>query len=95
MKPLYLSLICLILVFNCKPDKENTMTKQEQKELSTAEKIANAHGFENWQNVKQINFTFNVDTENSHSQRIWSWNPKDHKVIFSTGGDSIVAIDRL
>lgn len=47
MKSLYLGLICVLLVTACKSDKPETLVTEETKELSIAEKIANAHGFEN------------------------------------------------
>ncbi|WP_405576272.1 hypothetical protein [Winogradskyella sp. Asnod2-B02-A] len=80
MKPLYLSLICLVLVFSCKSDKEKTKVLEEQNEVSIAKKIANAHGFNNWQNVSEINFTFNVDQNNIHFERSWSWNTRTDAV---------------
>ena len=95
MKSLYIGLISILFITACKSDKSKSPLKEIKKEPTIARKIADAHGFKNWKNVKQINFTFNVDTEKSHSQRIWTWNPKDHKVIFSTSGDSLVIIDRF
>ncbi|MEO9894346.1 hypothetical protein [Aurantibacter sp.] len=49
-------------------------------EASILEKVANAHGFENWKNVKEISFTFNVDRDTKHSERGWVWKPKSNDV---------------
>jgi len=88
MKPLYLSLICLLLAFNCKSDKEKTEIIEEQKQLSIAEKIANAHGFENWKNASDIDFTFNVDKNDTHFERSWSWKTTTDVVRSTTGKDT-------
>ncbi|WP_179022327.1 hypothetical protein [Winogradskyella forsetii] len=84
MKSLYIGLICLLLVSACKSDKSETsetIVTDESKELTVAEKIANAHGFENWKNVKEVKFTFKVDRDTIMGKgRSWIWNPKDDKV---------------
>ncbi len=72
MKSLYLGLICLLLVSTCKSEKSETPITEEVKELTIAEKIANAHGFENWNNVSQVKFTFKVDRDTIKGQgRSW------------------------
>lgn len=81
MKSLYLGLICLLLVSACKSDKSETPTTEKTKELSIAEKIANAHGFENWKNVSKVEFTFKVDRDTIKGKgRSWVWLPKEDKV---------------
>ena len=91
MKKLIVIISVISLCYSCKQKDE---TKTIEPELSVAEKIANAHGFENWKNVSEIQFTFNVDKDSSHFERIWTWKPKTNDVIFSTGGDSIVMFNR-
>ena len=59
-----LLLICLFV--SCKseskePISEKEIPEVETIELSTAQKIANAHGYDNWKNVNRIEFTFKVD----------------------------------
>ncbi|WP_378183172.1 hypothetical protein [Aquimarina sp. SS2-1] len=56
---------------------------------TTAEAIANANGFENWDKVKEIKFTFNVDRDSSHYERTWSWKPKKSEVTLTTEKDTI------
>lgn len=81
MKSLYISLICLLLVSACKSDKSETIITDESKDLTVAEKIANAHGFENWKNVEEVQFTFKVDRDTIKGKgRSWVWNPKEDKV---------------
>jgi hypothetical protein len=75
-----LVIICLLLLSNsCKQKENNVLSKSE---LSIAEKIANAHGFENWKNVSEIQFTFN-------KKRNWKWHPKTDDVTLTTENDTI------
>ncbi|WP_194765784.1 hypothetical protein [Tamlana sp. I1] len=74
---------CLaLLLMACKNDKPLTPE-------AVAEKIAQAHGFENWKNVSEIEFTFNVDKDSMHFQRIWSWKPKANQVTHYRRRDTI------
>lgn len=45
------------------------------------EKVAKAHGFQNWKDVKELKFTFNVDRDTTHFERTWTWNPKTNDII--------------
>lgn len=86
MKSLSLGLICLLLVSACKSEKSETPIKEETKELTIAEKIANAHGFENWKNVSEVKFTFKVDRDTIKGKgRSWIWYPKKDKVKMTAG----------
>ncbi len=95
-----LSLLCLA----CKTEvkKENTYEEDmevrnpepitdnnPQKMATTAEAIAFANGFENWNNVKEITFTFNVDEDTTHFERTWNWQPKKHIVTLTSKKDTI------
>lgn len=85
------TLFCLVLLISsCKSDKKeklNSVTDTSQ--LSPAEKIANAYGFNNWKKISQISFTFNVDRDSSHFERSWKWHPKTNDVILTSGNDTI------
>ncbi|GAA4963344.1 hypothetical protein [Algibacter aquimarinus] len=75
-----LVVFCLVtLCYSCKQKEEKVLSSPE---LSTAEKIANAHGFEHWKNVSEIHFTFN-------KKRNWTWNPKTDDVTLTTEKDTI------
>ncbi|AXP79876.1 hypothetical protein CJ739_780 [Mariniflexile rhizosphaerae] len=86
MKKSIILLIILITSVSCKHKQE---TKVAEKEVSISEKIAKANGFENWKNVAQINFTFNVDKDTTHFERSWSWKPKTGDVTLISGKDTI------
>ena len=54
------------------------------------EKVAYAHGFENWKNVDELAFTFNVDRDTSHFERTWIWKPKTNMVTSITTTDTLM-----
>jgi len=56
-------------------------------ELTVAEKIANAHGYENWKNVKTFEFTFGGVIEDPNSGRSWTWNPKTSEIKLVRNGE--------
>jgi hypothetical protein len=88
MKPTLFLLSILFLVTSCKSDKKEDILTVE-KDLAITEKIANANGFENWKDVSQIDFTFNVDRDTTHFERSWSWKPKTGDVTLISGKDTI------
>lgn len=79
MKKLLVIISILSICFSC---KQKTETIQPEKEVSTSEKIANAHGLEHWKNVSEIQFTFN-------KKRNWKWHPKTNDVTLITDKDTI------
>lgn len=90
MKPLYLGLISLLLVSSCKSDQQKTTSNEDKKEFTIAEKIANTHGFENWKNVSEIKFTFQVDRDSVKGNgRSWTWQPKTDIVSMTAGKKTI------
>lgn len=90
-------MVRIILIFyivftfaSCKSDKSEQKTSEiETKPLTIAKKIANAHGYSNWQKVSKIDFTFNVDRDSSHFQRSWQWEPKTNNVVMISKGDTL------
>lgn len=83
-------LICLTLIFSCKSDNNETKLSEEEKELSVAEKIANAHGFENWDKVSEVQFTFKVDRDTVKGNgRSWIWKPKKNEITMSVGNAKV------
>ena len=68
--------------------KQNEEKKEPVKELTIAEKIANAHGYEKWNQVKTFEFTFGGKIEDSSSGRSWVWNPKTNDIGLTTNGET-------
>ena len=58
-------------------------------EENILEKIAHANGFENWKNVEEIKFTFNVDRDTTHFERNWTWNPKTNDITAASDKGTI------
>ncbi len=85
--------IAMFLLVACQDKKKDVSEKPseeiQEKELSVAEAIAEKHGLENWQDVSEINFTFNVDRAGNHSERSWTWKPKSDDVTMRTEKDTI------
>lgn len=86
MKNLLFILFVIGLCFSCKEKEDNKII---EKELNIAQKIANANGFANWQDVSQIDFTFNVDRDSTHFERSWSWRPKTGDITLISANDTI------
>lgn len=88
------SIICFFLVVSCNSEKKETVIEDTTKELTIAEKIANAHGYENWKNVSEVKFTFKVDRDTIKGNgRSWIWFPKKDSVIMKAG-EQIVKYNR-
>ncbi len=68
--------------------KQSDKTQIPTTELSVAQKIANAHGIQNWDMVSRIDFTFNVDRDSSHFERSWQWEPKTNMVTMISGDET-------
>ncbi len=88
MKKFLASFILASLLFGCKTEKKEKSTI-ESPELSILEKVANAHGYQNWKSVEEIAFTFNVDRDSTHFERSWIWKPKSNYVTYISLTDSL------
>jgi hypothetical protein len=89
MKTYFLALTVVLSTISCKNKPNNEARKPIEKELTIAEKIGKAHGFDNWKNVKELAFTFNVDRDSSHFERTWIWKPKTNHVTSISKNDTI------
>ncbi len=85
----YLFLFFLLGFLACKTDKKQ---KKENvvPQKSILEKIAAAHGYDDWNNVDEIRFTFNVDRDSTHFERSWAWRPKSNRVTSISGTDTLM-----
>ncbi len=83
MKKNILILSIFIILTSCKTNQK------EEKPLTVAQKIANAHGYESWQKVAKLEFTFNVDRDSSHFERSWQWEPKINRVTMISNNDTV------
>ena len=85
--------LCLagILITSCKEaQKQVNSTEQENVEpKNLLERLADKHGFENWEQVERIAFTFNVDRDTSHYERSWIWDTGSDRVTQIASGDTV------
>jgi hypothetical protein len=79
-------LFIFFITFSFLSCKQDNKTTSEEKQLTISEKIANAHGYQNWKNVKTFQFTFGGKIEDSSSGRTWNWNPKTNDVKLDRNG---------
>lgn len=86
MKKSIISFVLIALFFSCKQKEE---LKTIEKEWTTAEKITNANGFQNWKDVSKVEFTFNVDQDSSHFERSWIWQPKTGDIQMISANDTV------
>ncbi len=61
----------------------------EQNTLTTAETIAYKNGLEKFEQLDQIDFTFNVDRGENHFERSWQWKPKENEVTYIREKDTV------
>ncbi len=80
-----LTLLIIISFISCKETKTESPQKEE---LTTVQKIANAHGYEHWDNVTSIQFRFGGKADNPNSGRLWQWNPNTNDITLKR--DTIV-----
>ncbi|NNE30933.1 MAG: hypothetical protein HKN40_01045 [Winogradskyella sp.] len=86
MKSIFIAIIGLFLVLACKSNNSETPVIEEQKELNVAEKIANAHGYDNWKHVSEVHFTFQVDQDSIKGKgRTWTWFPRENRIKMNAG----------
>lgn len=88
MKTKGIFFLLVLLVVACKTDKkEEKVIPPSAQDI--AAKIAEAHGYANWKDVKEIGFTFNVDRDSTHFERSWIWDTKNNRVTYISGADSL------
>lgn len=77
-KILILSIVIICIASSFVVSKKTI--KNHIQETTILEKIANANGFQNWKNIQEIKFTFNVDRDTTHFERSWVWKPKTNDI---------------
>ena len=81
MKKLFLFAIIGNMLISCNDHKKEQNTEQENPNLEVHEKIAMANGFQEFDSISQIKFTFNVKVNDTlRSERRWVWNLKNDRI---------------
>lgn len=74
-------LILLALITSCAGQQEKTII----------EKIAHANGIDNFEDVQELRYTFNVRVEDSlRTSRAWTWRPQDHTATLTTQDSTVI-----
>ncbi|NNF18429.1 MAG: hypothetical protein HKN61_01535 [Flavobacteriaceae bacterium] len=81
-------LLVSLSIVSCKNGQQEK-TETVEKEKTILEKVAYAHGYENWGDVQQIQFTFNVDRDTTHFERNWAWEPDSQEVSMRMATDTV------
>ena len=82
--------LSLLSCNNAKKEKEAPLKKADFKAY---EKIAMANGFENFDSISELKFTFNVTVNDSlRSQRTWQWNTNIDKISLTEKDSSMTYI---
>ena len=99
MKKLVLILSLATVFVACKTENKDGMatsdasTEMPKDDMSSEQqeawKIAEAYGAEDWDKVKEIKFTFNVDRGENHMERSWTWNPQTKDITMKAGDDTV------
>ena len=94
MKKLLLTFLAGITLISCNEDKKIVVTPEENPNLEVHEKIAMVNGFEEFDSIKKIKFTFNVKVNDSiRSERRWNWNVDTDRISL-TENDSVMSYTR-
>jgi hypothetical protein len=85
MKKTLLFLPLLLLLFSCAEEKEQTIIQD----------IAEANGIEEFDDVEELRYTFNVKVNDTlRTSRAWTWKPKSGEVSLTTP-DSTVSYNHI
>lgn len=90
----FLLFILLIAFAGCRESSKTPEVAMVQADppKTLLEKLADKHGFENWDKVQRLQFTFNVDRDTSHFERTWIWEPLENTVTSITGTDTLTFV---
>lgn len=83
MKNIFFPLIITFTLISCKFEYE-----KKSIEMTDAIRIANAHGFQQWDKVKTFQFTFGGKIDDPNSGRAWVWNPKTNDIQLVRNGET-------
>ena len=80
------------LLIACQEAPKNKVETSTPKSL--LDSIADTYGYQSWEDVEQISFTFNVDRPTRKSARSWQWDVKN-SLVSSTIDSATVQYNKL
>ena len=81
-------LLLFLVSTGCKTDKKAAV-EEAKPELTILQKIADANGYEDWQGISALRFTFNVDRDTAHFERQWLWDIAANEVTGISFQDTV------
>ncbi len=88
MKKYILLSAIAVAIISCKQEESKEVAIEETPEL--AMQVAQNSGLDNWNEVNQLDFTFNIERNGEKmASRQWQWNPKNDQVTLTTATDTI------
>lgn len=88
-----LFVLLITSLFGCNtsttPTNKNETPKEKTSTLTYIEKLANANGFQQWSEVSEIQFSFNVNNNGKEFKRDWRWLVKADKVYMTVDGEEV------
>jgi len=60
----------------------------QPRETDMRQKVAEAYGIQDFGQIEQIKYTFNVQLPDRNVRRSWTWQPKTDEVTFTAGGNA-------
>lgn len=88
MKKHFIALACTAILISCKNENTKEVAIEETPELSI--QVAQNSGLDQWNEVKQVAFTFNVERGGEIMvSRNWQWNPQSDQVTLTSNTDTI------
>ena len=93
MRVLFLVVLLVFSLSSCNNNQSQgekiSEANNKPKVLTTAETLAYKSGFEKFDQLNSLAFTFNVDRGDSHYERSWVWYPKKDVVKMMNAKDTI------
>lgn len=96
MKNLLLSFLFALVIIGCKNEQKKETVEETPTRTSDplTTQIAFANGFENFEEVKQFNFTFNVKVNDTlRTERAWKWFPQEDRIELTEKGETFTYIN--
>lgn len=91
MKGFLTVMVFSLFLFGCKNEsgETNVTNPSTLTDDTLTTKIARAYGFENFEEVTQMKFTFNVKVNDTlTSSRSWNWHPQENKIELTEKGET-------
>ena len=80
----------LVLAKACTTDTAAPAASTSWTPTTLADSVAQAHGYEHWDDVRRLEFTFAVDVDDTtRTSREWVWYPQRDSVVRIVGDDTV------